>query len=66
MHSSLPDDYSSLKIPKPRIFTAKTLRSTRQVQISCLPLRSLRLRGENAFMLTNGGDVNAWLSETVQ
>jgi hypothetical protein len=26
----------------------------------------LRLRGENAFMLTNGGDVNAWLSETVQ
>jgi len=42
------------KPPKPRIFTAKTqstLRSTRQVRISCLSLRSLRLRGENAFIL---------------
>ncbi|MEN9673170.1 MAG: hypothetical protein RL553_1435 [Planctomycetota bacterium] len=40
--------------PKRRIFTAKTqstLRSSRQVLISCLPLRSLRLRGENAFIL---------------
>ena len=40
------------KNPKPRIFTAKTLstlRSSRQVRISCLPLRSLRLRGEIAF-----------------
>jgi hypothetical protein len=27
---------------------------------------SLRLCDENVFMLTNGGDVNAWLSETVQ
>ncbi len=35
-----------------RIFTAKTqrtLRSSRRIRISCLPLRSLRLRGENAF-----------------
>ena len=42
----------SWKTPKPRICTAKTqstLRSSRQVRISCLPLRSLRLRGENAF-----------------
>ena len=55
------------KTPKPRIFTAKTLstlRSSRQVRISCLALRSLRLCGEDVFMLTNGGDVNAWLSET--
>ncbi len=40
------------KNPKPRTFTAKTLstlRSSRQARISCLPLRSLRLRGENAF-----------------
>ena len=56
---------SSLLARSPRIFTAKKLRSSRQVRISCIPLRSLRLRGENAFMLTNGGDVNAWLSETV-
>jgi hypothetical protein len=42
------------KPPKPKIFTAKTQstqRSTRQVRISCLPLRSLRLRGENSFIL---------------
>ena len=26
-----------------------TLRSTRQIRISCLPLRSLHLRGEDAF-----------------
>jgi hypothetical protein len=40
---------SSLKKHKPRIFTAKTLsslRSSRKVRISCLPLR---LCGENAF-----------------
>jgi hypothetical protein len=37
------------KPPKPKIFTAKTQRSTRQVRISCLPLRSLRLRGESSF-----------------
>ena len=41
----------TLKPSKPRIFTAMTLRSSRQVGISCLPLRSLRLRGENAFIL---------------
>ena len=29
-------------------------RSSRKDWISCLPLRSLRLRGENVFMLTNG------------
>ncbi len=43
---------ASLCWPEPRIFTAKTrrtLRSIRQVRISCLPLRSLRLCGENAF-----------------
>ena len=28
----------------------RPLRSSRQVWISCLPLRSLRLRGENAFV----------------
>ncbi|MEI7855442.1 MAG: hypothetical protein WCJ06_17175 [Planctomycetota bacterium] len=41
------------KHPKQRIFTAKmqsTLSSTRQVRISCLPLRSLRLGGKNAFI----------------
>jgi hypothetical protein len=45
---------SSLLGRSPRIFTAKTLRtprSSRKVWISCLPLRPLRLRGENAFML---------------
>ena len=46
----------TLKPSKPRIFTAmtlrtlRTLRSIRQVRISCLPLRSLRLRGENALL----------------
>ncbi|MFZ4611412.1 MAG: hypothetical protein ACOYNM_16465, partial [Gemmataceae bacterium] len=38
--------------PKLRIFTAKTLRtlsSSKQARISFLPLRSLRLGGENAF-----------------
>ena len=43
---------ASLCWPEPRIFTAKTvrtLRSIRQVRISCLPLRSLRLGGENAL-----------------
>ena len=45
---------SSLLARSPRIFTAKTLRtlrSSRQVKISFLPLRPLRLRGENAFIL---------------
>ena len=39
------------KPPEPRIFTAKTLRSSKHVWISCVPLRSLRLRGENVFMI---------------
>jgi len=39
----------SCKTPKPRIFTAKTLRSSRKVRISCLPLRSLRLGGKNIY-----------------
>ena len=53
MPAPSPADFlSSLQNPpKPRIFTARTLRSSRQVMISCFPLRSLRLRGENAFIL---------------
>jgi hypothetical protein len=44
--------YISLLTNSPRIFTAKTrrpLRRSRQVKISCLPLRPSRLRGENAL-----------------
>ena len=51
--SSVANASSLLRI-SPRIFTAKTLRplrSSRQVMISYLPLRSSRLRGENAFIL---------------
>ena len=51
-----PADYllSFKTAPKPRIFTAKTRRprrSSRQVWISCFPLRSLRLRGEMLLFL---------------
>jgi hypothetical protein len=58
---------SSLLARSPRIFTAKKLRSSRQVRISCIPLRSLRLRGENALnvLISCNSVANAFSLPTV-